>query len=127
MITTRPILQTPVAQLALLVSFIAGGIVAPAAHRLCHGVEFREIVRDLSSFEGHAHGDDEILSYPLPLTDYREPYCVLCTVVFDGLLKSGDTFVCHDDEPRRVAASSSDHAEQGLPFLRRAPPAVHLT
>lgn len=87
-----------------------------------HGIEYREIARDLSKFDGHAHGDEELLSYPLPRTDFRDPYCVLCNVVFEGFEDKGQINATRDDEPRRIFATSTDHAEPSKAFRGRAPP-----
>lgn len=123
-VTRRSYIENPITRLLALTAFVAGGLAAPAVHRLHHAIESRDVVTHLSMFDGHAHGDDELLSYPLPRSDFREPYCVLCNVVFPSLEDDGQITVTTDGEQDRMPAPPTDHTAGERAFRGRAPPTL---
>lgn len=98
-----------ISALVALAAFLGGGLVAPALHRVAHGIEHEHARHEAATQTDHVHADGVGFTVPLEGIDVPHDLCVLC------LPKTSRT-------PTLAVAPSPLAATQSFALLHRTAP-----
>lgn len=112
-------------RLLLLVTFVAGGVLAPALHRVQHGFEGRDIGQQARLHEQAVSGTAaETIGDSIP-DKWQEPVCLLCKVAPDQLIVEQSAHIRHTPEPFFVDAAPSLVTSDKQWSRGRSPPSMN--